>query len=49
MTAGWDNDSGQRIGSAKEVEGVMGEYGTGVAIPPNPGAGWDPQPSAVRK
>lgn len=49
MAAGWDTDEGQRIGSAKEVEGVLGEYGTGATVPPDPGNGWEPNSSAVRK
>ena len=46
MVAGWDTDEGQRIGSANEVEGVMGEYGTGISPPVNPGEGWNPNPSS---
>ena len=46
MAAGWDTDNGQRIGSAKEVEGVMGQTGGTATLLPNPGAGWDPQPNA---
>jgi hypothetical protein len=35
MIAGWDTDSGQRIGSAMEVEGVSGAIdGTGGGTPP---------------
>jgi len=38
MMAGWDTDSGQRIGSALEIEGVAGAIngGTGAAPPPQP-------------
>ncbi len=43
IVAGWDTDNGQRIGSAREVEGVAGETGGNATSLPNPGAGWDPQ------